>query len=127
VVRIDAWQENGQLVLAIADDGAGIDRDQVRRTAIDRGLLATDSPVEDSALLALLFSPGFTTAARVTRLSGRGVGLDAVRTQIRALGGDVSVQSLPARGTRFELRLPLNARPHTAYEACESSRRHTHH
>lgn len=127
VVRIDAWQENGQLVLAIADDGAGIDRDQVRRTAIDRGLLATAPPVEDAALLALLFSPGFTTAARVTRLSGRGVGLDAVRTQIRALGGDVSVQSLPARGTRFELRLPLNARPHTAYEASESSRRHTHH
>ena len=125
LIKIDAWQENEHLVLAIADDGAGIDRDRVRRAATERGMLSPDTPLEDADLLAILFSPGFTTAARVTRLSGRGVGLDAVRTQIRALGGDVSVQSFPARGTRFELRLPLKAR--AAHDAGESSRRHTHH
>lgn len=88
-------------------------------------MLSPDTLLEEADLLAMLFSPGFTTVGRVTRLSGRGVGLDAVRTQIRALGGDVSVQSFPARGTRFELRLPLKAR--AAHDAGESSRRHTHH
>lgn len=102
-VRIDAWEERDSLVLLVSDDGAGIDRDRIVQTARERGFAP---PLEDEALLALLFAPGFSTARCVSRISGRGVGLDVVKTSIEAFGGSIRVRSFPARGTRFELHLP---------------------
>jgi two-component system chemotaxis sensor kinase CheA len=107
VICLDAWEDKDMLVLSVSDDGAGIDRGRIVQIALDRGLMQVDARVEDSDLFSLLFSPGFTTADHVTRISGRGVGLDVVKTCIERLGGSISIRSLPARGARFELRLPL--------------------
>lgn len=106
-IRLDAWTDAHGLCLQFADDGAGIDRDRVRRSAIAKGLMDKGSQIEDSALLAFLFTPGFSTSAQVTPISGRGVGLDVVKRAIEALGGSISLRSLPARGTRFEIHLPF--------------------
>lgn len=125
LVRIDAWQDDHTLIVSFSDDGAGVDRERVLDTARAHGLIPADASINDTELLALLFSSGFSTANQVTRISGRGIGLDAVRSQITALGGEISLQSFPARGTRFELRLPLQAR--ATLDAIELSIRHTNH
>lgn len=110
-VRIDAWEEADELVILVSDDGAGVDRDQILTTARERGYLKTSGPVDEETLFGLLFLPGFTTAKQVSRISGRGVGMDAVKTAIESLGGSIRIRSFPARGTRFELRLPGSAAP----------------
>ena len=110
--------ELGQIVLAIvpgdndialtlADDGAGLDFAAIRRRAVERGLLAETAPADDATLVDLIFRPGFSTAAEVSEIAGRGVGLDVVRDEVMRLGGRIAVSAEPGRGTRFEIVLPL--------------------
>jgi len=109
--RIDlgAFHEGGQVHILISDDGGGIDPVRVREEAIRRGLI---DPSEAERLgeretMSLLFMPGFSTAARVTSVSGRGVGMDVVRTNVERLGGSVEIRSEVGRGSRIEITLPL--------------------
>jgi len=107
VVRVSARGVAGTVVLEVSDDGAGIDEDRVRERAISTGLLPAGSTLSGTALTALLFAPSFSTAPRVTEVSGRGVGLDVVRDAVDALGGSVELISELGVGTRFTLVLPV--------------------
>ncbi len=106
-IRLSAVHEGNQVVLRIADDGRGIDADAVRATAVARGLAAEGEvvPVEDA--YAFLFAPGFSTKAAISELSGRGVGLDVVKSKVESLKGTVAISSQPGRGTTFTIRLPM--------------------
>ncbi len=106
-VFLRASHRSGRIVIEIGDDGAGIDRERIRDKAIDRGLIAADSTLADSEIDNLLFLPGFSTADQISRLSGRGVGMDVVRSAIQALGGRISISSRPGAGTTFSISLPL--------------------
>jgi chemotaxis protein histidine kinase CheA/ActR/RegA family two-component response regulator len=108
-VRIAASQRGSQIVLQISDDGAGIDAGRVRRKAEEKQLLAPAELAQqtDEQILDLIFRPGFSTAARVSEISGRGVGMDVVRETLGRLKGTVEVASQPGRGTTFTLKLPL--------------------
>ncbi|MGC4078309.1 MAG: Hpt domain-containing protein [Rubrivivax sp.] len=100
-------QEGNEVGVELRDDGAGLDLARIRERAAERGLLAADAPADDAALAQLIFAPGFSTAADVTELAGRGVGLDVVRSEVDAMGGRVQVNHQPGRGTSFKLLLPL--------------------
>jgi chemotaxis protein histidine kinase CheA/CheY-like chemotaxis protein len=106
-VRVTARTAGGHVVIEVSEDGRGIDEDAVRAKAAERGLLPKDSTLTGSALLALLFTPEFSTAATVTETSGRGVGLDVVKTSVDELGGSIDVRSEVAQGTTFALTLPV--------------------
>jgi two-component system, chemotaxis family, sensor kinase CheA len=107
VIRIQATHQGGKVIVEVSDDGHGLPTKRIREKAIALGLLAaTDSPSEDQ-IHAFIFHPGFSTAATVTDLSGRGVGLDVVKKNVDALTGSISVTSKPGRGARFLLKLPL--------------------
>ncbi|MBJ7354506.1 MAG: chemotaxis protein CheA [Thermoleophilaceae bacterium] len=103
---IAARHEGGEVVISITDDGAGIDTDAVIARAQERGIIGSEAFDEEQAI-ELLFTPGFSTRAEVTDVSGRGVGMDAVRSAVRGFGGDVSVRSQFGSGTTTELRMPL--------------------
>jgi two-component system chemotaxis sensor kinase CheA len=104
-----AYHAGGQVNIEIEDDGAGIDPQAVRRIALERRVISHSQieQMNDVALFGLIFQPGFSTATRVTKLSGRGVGLDVVKTNIEKLGGAIHVQSRVGRGTTITLRIPL--------------------
>jgi two-component system, chemotaxis family, sensor kinase CheA len=104
---LSAAQESNQVVLNIVDDGGGIDVDQVRRRAVEKGLVRADEVLTDKEAVQLIFSEGFSTARTVTDLSGRGVGLDVVLKSIEKLNGLVEAESLPGAGTKFTIQLPL--------------------
>ncbi|HEV7536205.1 MAG TPA: response regulator, partial [Acidimicrobiia bacterium] len=105
VVTVSAREQRGTLVLEVADDGGGIDVDAMLHRAAEQGLVP---PGQDAGPgFDLLFRPGFSTAARVTEVSGRGVGLDAVAAMARGLGGAVALRSEPGQGTTFTVTLPL--------------------
>jgi two-component system, chemotaxis family, sensor kinase CheA len=106
-VTLRAWQQGGNICLEVSDDGRGIDRERIQSKAVTLGLLAADEVVEDDALLAFIFRPGFSTAERVSEISGRGVGMDVVARNVEALGGSISVHSERDRGTTFRVTLPL--------------------
>ena len=106
-VHLSAAHRSGLVVIEIADDGAGIDPARVRAKAVERGILAPEAELGDQEALNLVFEPGFSTAGTVSNLSGRGVGMDVVRTEIHALGGRVSLRSAPGRGTTVTISLPL--------------------
>jgi two-component system chemotaxis sensor kinase CheA len=106
-VHLSAAHRSGLVVIEIADDGAGIDPARVRAKAVERGILAPEAELGDQEALNLVFEPGFSTAGAVSNLSGRGVGMDVVRTEIHALGGRVSLRSAPGRGTTVTISLPL--------------------
>ncbi|HEU5451253.1 MAG TPA: chemotaxis protein CheA [Terriglobales bacterium] len=108
-VRLQARHEGGQAVIEVSDDGRGIDRDRVLARALDLGLVTETEAarLSDSEVLKFIFEPGFSTATAVTEISGRGVGMDAVKAAVERLKGSVEVQSEPGRGTRVLLRLPL--------------------
>ncbi|MBH1991485.1 MAG: Hpt domain-containing protein [Sphingomonadaceae bacterium] len=99
------------VVVTLADDGAGIDRDHIRTTAVDRGLITAEASeaLSDAGTLALIFAPGFSTAQAVSSVSGRGVGMDAVQAAIDRMRGRIEIDSVAGQGTRFTLRLPANA------------------
>lgn len=106
-VTLSARQEGGEVLITIADDGGGLDTGAIRGKAIERGLLSEDAQPSDAELHQLIFAPGFSTAKTVSSVSGRGVGMDAVRTAIEALRGGVEVSSTPGIGTSATLRLPV--------------------
>lgn len=104
-----AYHEGGQVNIEIADDGAGIDVARVKQKAIEKGLLAAEQAQKicDREAFNLIFSPGFSTAAKVTNLSGRGVGMDVVRTHIERIGGTVDLSSRTGEGTTVKIKIPL--------------------
>ena len=108
-VRLSARHADGSIVIAVEDDGRGIDPEALRRAAVERGILTPEAApgLSDAEARLLIFAPGFSTAGRVTDVSGRGVGMDVVRTNIERLGGRVKVDSTPGVGTRISLTLPL--------------------
>lgn len=108
-LEISAHHAGGSVLIAVRDDGRGIDPERVASKALERGLIAPEEvdSVDLARAVELLFSPGFSTAEQMSDISGRGVGLDAVRTTIRELGGDVVVQSELGVGTTTQIRLPL--------------------
>jgi len=106
-VRLSASHKSGRVVIDVSDDGAGINRERVFEIAASKGLIAEDANLSDTEIDNLLFLPGFSTAKEVSDLSGRGVGMDVVRTAIQALGGKITITSDPGRGTTFSISLPL--------------------
>jgi two-component system, chemotaxis family, sensor histidine kinase and response regulator PixL len=109
LIQINAYYQGNQTIIEIKDDGKGIDYQRIAKKAIQKGLLSPEAIAVTSKekLLDLIFEPGFSTASKVSELSGRGVGLNVVRSQLRALKGTVTVTSSPGLGTSFSLRLPL--------------------
>jgi len=106
-IRIAASHQGGSVVIEVSDDGRGLDLERIRARALAHGLIAADAEVSREQLQSLLFEPGFSTSEFVTDVSGRGVGLDVVRSNIESMGGAVSIDSTPGVGTRFRVRLPL--------------------
>jgi chemotaxis protein histidine kinase CheA/ActR/RegA family two-component response regulator len=108
-IRIHAYQQDRWMMIALSDDGKGLDFEQIRDRAREMNLLEAGEggSLVEAQLLKLLFKPGFSTAAQISDLSGRGIGLDVVRTQIEALQGSISIQSKPQQGTTFLLQIPL--------------------
>ena len=107
VVRLSAEHRSGRIVISVSDDGKGIDLPRVRAKAIERGIIAHDSTLSDEDIENLIFAPGFSTAASVSNISGRGVGMDVVRRNVQALGGRIGIASKFGKGSTFTLTLPL--------------------
>ena len=106
-VRLTAKHRSGRIVIELADDGAGINREKVRQKAIDNDLIAADANLSDEEIDNLIFHAGFSTADKVSDLSGRGVGMDVVKRSIQALGGRINISSKPGQGSVFTMSLPL--------------------
>jgi two-component system, chemotaxis family, sensor kinase CheA len=104
-----AFHEGGQVNIEISDDGGGIDPDRIRQHAVQRGLMSSEHAraLSDREAVNLIFAPGFSTAEKVTNVSGRGVGMDVVKTNIEKIGGTVDVQSRPGHGTTVRIKIPL--------------------
>ena len=109
VVSLRAYHEGGQVIIEIADDGAGIDANKIRQKAVQKGLMTAEEAATrpDREIVNVIFMPGFSTAEQVSNISGRGVGMDVVKTNIEAIGGSVDVQTLVGRGTTFKVKIPL--------------------
>lgn len=106
-VGLHAFHESGHVVIEITDDGGGLDRERILAKGVERGLVEAGRTLSDKEIFALIFEPGFSTAAQVTNLSGRGVGMDVVRSNILALRGTVELDSVAGQGTTVRVRLPL--------------------
>ena len=106
-IRLDLSREGGDIVLSLSDDGAGINLEAVRRKAIERGLMLPGSDLSDHEVLQFILEAGFSTAEQVTQISGRGVGMDVVHSEVKQLGGSMSIESKLGSGTRFLIRLPF--------------------
>jgi chemosensory pili system protein ChpA (sensor histidine kinase/response regulator) len=106
-IDIQARQEGNEIILSLSDDGAGLDFDRIKAKAASLGLLDEAQRENPAELVSMIFEPGFSTSDNVTQVSGRGVGLDAVRVEISALGGRVEVSSEAGRGSTFTIYLPL--------------------
>lgn len=106
-IRLAAEQRSGRVLITVSDDGGGLDRARVRAKAVERGLIAADAVLTQEEVDNLIFAPGFSTAAEVSNISGRGVGMDVVRQAVKDLGGRITIQSEPGRGSTFTLALPL--------------------
>ncbi len=107
MVRLEAFHEEGSVMVEVSDDGRGLDVERIRAKAIERGLIGPEEALEEDEVRALIFRPGFSTAESVSDISGRGVGMDVVRRNVEALNGVIAVASDPGRGSRFRIRLPL--------------------
>ena len=107
LVRLSARHRSGRILIEVADDGGGVNRERVRAIAVERGLVAPDAELSDSDIDNLIFAPGFSTAETITDLSGRGVGLDVVRRSVQSMGGRISIVSRPGEGSAVTLSLPL--------------------
>jgi two-component system chemotaxis sensor kinase CheA len=109
VLKLRAAQEGSHVIIEISDDGAGMSVEKIRSKAIERGLVSAEraNQLPERELLQLVFLPGFSTAAAVTNVSGRGVGMDVVRTNVEKIGGKVELESYAGKGTTLRLRIPL--------------------
>ena len=109
VLKLAASHEGGQVNIEISDDGAGIDPDRMRTKAVEKGIITTEAATKmtDNEAVNLIFAPGFSTAAKVSNVSGRGVGMDVVRTNVERIGGSVDVKSVAGQGTVFKIKIPL--------------------
>jgi two-component system chemotaxis sensor kinase CheA len=108
-IKLKAYHDGNNVVIEISDDGRGINLNNVLKTAIDKGLIDRERAknLKESEIISFLFEPGFSTKDRVTDISGRGVGLDVVKTKIESLGGGIEINTVPDQGTTFLIRLPL--------------------
>lgn len=106
-LTLNAYHDSGNIVIEVSDDGRGLSRERIRARAEDKGLIAPGQALADHELLNLVFQPGFSTAAKVTKLSGRGVGMDVVKRAIEALRGTVELESVEGQGSTVRIRLPL--------------------
>lgn len=106
-IHLRAFHEGGNVVIEIADDGAGINAARVRQKAIDRGLISADAVMTDEEINQLILLPGFSTAEKITDVSGRGVGMDVVKRNVEALNGSIAISSTQGKGSCFRIRLPL--------------------
>jgi len=106
-LRLNAFHDAGSIVIEVADDGKGLDRDRILERAVERGLVDAGAALTDSEIYELIFEPGFSTAAAVSNLSGRGVGMDVVRKNVTALRGTIEVETAMGVGTTMRIRLPL--------------------
>lgn len=106
-IRLSAAHRSGRVIIEVSDDGGGINREKVQSIAAAKGLIPEGATLSDSEIDQLLFLPGFSTATEVSALSGRGVGMDVVKTQITSLGGRVTIDSVAGVGTTFAISLPL--------------------
>ncbi|MBK6942013.1 MAG: chemotaxis protein CheA [Planctomycetes bacterium] len=106
-IRLVAYQQGGKICIEVSDDGRGIDRDRVVQKAIEKGLVPAGQALTDEQAFALIFKPGFSTAAQVTEISGRGVGMDVVKRNVEELGGTIAIRSERGKGTQMRIALPL--------------------
>ncbi|KAB2838499.1 MAG: chemotaxis protein CheA, partial [Burkholderiales bacterium] len=107
VVSLSACHESGGIVIEVKDDGRGLDRERILKKALERGLIGADEQLDEAAAYQLILQPGFSTAETVTKLSGRGVGMDVVKSSVEALRGNIDISSAPGQGTTMRLALPL--------------------
>lgn len=108
-IYLDAYQDGNNVVIEVRDDGSGINVDKIRKKAIERGTITEEQAARmtDKDIIDILFLPSFSTSEKVTDVSGRGVGLDVVKTKIEALGGDIEAKTMLGKGSNFIIRLPL--------------------
>lgn len=108
-ISIRSFHEGGQVIVEIADDGRGLHREKLIKKAVEKGILTAEkgAALSDREVFALIFAPGFSTAAQVTNVSGRGVGMDVVKNNIEGIGGNVEIQSVVGKGTTTRLKIPL--------------------
>ncbi|MBI3392506.1 MAG: chemotaxis protein CheA [Nitrospirae bacterium] len=106
-IRLNAYHDAGTIVIEVSDDGGGLNRERILKKAVERGLISAGQNLSDREVYRLIFEAGFSTAEKVTDLSGRGVGMDVVRRNIEALRGSVDVSSEEGKGTKVTIRLPL--------------------
>ena len=106
-IRLSAYQASGQIVIEISDDGRGLNISKIRSRAIDAGLIAEGDHPTEAQLHKLIFAPGFSTAEKITSVSGRGVGMDVVKTNIDQIGGTIDLKSAPGRGSTVSIKIPL--------------------
>jgi two-component system chemotaxis sensor kinase CheA len=107
LITLSAEQKGARIFVRVSDDGKGIDRERVRAKAIERGIIAADAVLSAEEIDQLICAPGFSTAEAISNISGRGVGMDVVRSSVEALGGRVDITSTPGVGTSFTMVLPL--------------------
>ncbi|MGF1546079.1 MAG: chemotaxis protein CheA [Thiotrichales bacterium] len=107
VIHLNAYHEGGNIVIEVTDDGAGMNKDRILSKAIERGIVNPDQAMTDDEIYNLIFQPGFSTADQVTDVSGRGVGMDVVRSNIYELGGQIFITSEMGKGSTLSIRLPL--------------------
>ncbi|MGZ3768338.1 MAG: chemotaxis protein CheW [Bdellovibrio sp.] len=108
-INIKSYHEGGQVVIEISDDGKGLDKEMILKKAVEKGLASEEKTqkLSEKEIFNLIFAPGFSTAAKVTNVSGRGVGMDVVRTNIERIGGTVDVSSVVGTGTMIKIKIPL--------------------
>lgn len=107
IVELNAFHQGGNIVIEISDDGKGIDRDVILGKAIEKGLVSENENLSDEQVFDLIFAPGFSTAQEISDISGRGVGMDVVKRNIRELGGNIEISSVKGEGSKITIRLPL--------------------
>jgi two-component system chemotaxis sensor kinase CheA len=106
-IRLNAFHEDGSICITVEDDGRGLNRDKIVAKAVKQGLIGENDKLTDDQIWPLIFRPGFSTAEKISDVSGRGVGMDVVKRNIESLGGTVSIKTAAGKGTTFTLKLPL--------------------
>ncbi len=106
-ITLELLHDGADMVIEVSDDGAGVPLQAVRKKAVARGLIDADSELSDHDVLQFILEPGFSTAAKITQISGRGLGMDVVHEEVKQLGGAMSIDSAPGKGARFHIRLPF--------------------